>query len=204
MLSDFLEIYSTKNIILAGDFNMIFGPKEKSGGNYGRDQMFSFVEELSHQWDLLNFKPEKGIYTWTNNWVGTDHISTHLDRFLVQGSLLLEKMLISSKILPKLTSNHKPILLLLEEEENLGPLLFRYNPLWTERDEFMKVVQTTWSTHITGSPSYVWEHKIKLTKLALKSWIKKHNNTPSSHRKEIVQLLADLQSEKENKEITTS
>ena len=148
---------------------MIFGPKEKSGGNYGRDQMLSFMEELSHQWDLLDFKPAKGPYTWTNNRVGTDHISARLDRFLVQGLLLLEKMLISSKILPKLTSDHKPILLLLEEEENLGPLPFRYSPLWTERDRFMEVVHTTSSNHITGSPSYVWEKKLKLTKLNLKN-----------------------------------
>ena len=86
--------------------------------------MLSFVEELVHQWDLLDFKPSKGLYMWTNNRVGDDHISTCLDRFLVQGSLLLEKTLISSKIIPKLTSNHKPIILLLEEEENLGPLPF--------------------------------------------------------------------------------
>ena len=86
--------------------------------------MLSFVEELVHQWDLPDFKPLKGLYMWTNNRVGASHISSHLDRFLVQGLLLLEKMLISSKILPKLTSDHKSILLLLEEEENLGPLPF--------------------------------------------------------------------------------
>ena len=98
-----------------------------------------------------------------------------------------------------MTFDHKPILLLLEEEENMGPLPFRYSPLWTERDGFMEVVQTVWSTHIIGSPSYVWEHKLKLTKLALKSWLKNHNNTPTSQRKETVQLLEDLQLEMENK-----
>jgi exonuclease III len=91
--------------------------------------MIPFVEELAHQWDILNFKPMKGLYTWTNNRVGADHISAHLDHFLVQSSLLLEKRIISSKILPKLTADHKPILLQLEEEENLGPIPFQYIPL---------------------------------------------------------------------------
>ena len=66
----------------------------------------------------------------------------------------------------------------------------------------MEVVQTSWSTQISGLPSYVWEQKIKLTKPALKRWIKKHNNTPTSQLKETVQLLEYLQLELENKEIS--
>jgi hypothetical protein len=53
----FLDIFSPLNIILAGDLNHIFEPKEKRGGNNSRDQMLSFVEELIQQWDLLDFKP---------------------------------------------------------------------------------------------------------------------------------------------------
>ena len=83
------------NIILARDFNIVLDPKEKRGGNNGRDQMLPFVEDISQQWDLLDFKPSKGLYTWTNNRIGVDHISTLLDRFLVQSSFLLEKKLIS-------------------------------------------------------------------------------------------------------------
>jgi len=158
--------------------------------------------ELIQQWDLLDFKPMKGLFTWTNNRVGMDHISTHLDRFLVQSSLIIEKRIISSKILPKLTSDHKPILLQLEEEENLGPIPFRHSPLWTEKEGFLETVNSAWSTPVTGSPSYAWEQKIKTTKHALKEWIKKPNKTPPSHRREIVQQLTDLQMEMENKDIT--
>ena len=32
-LSDFLEIYSPSNIIVAGDLNLVLDPKEKRGGN---------------------------------------------------------------------------------------------------------------------------------------------------------------------------
>jgi exonuclease III len=87
-LADFLEILSPSNIILARDLNLIFEPKEKRGGNSSRDQMLPFIEELVHQWDLLDFKPSKGLYTWTNNRVGVDHISTRLDRFLIQSTFL--------------------------------------------------------------------------------------------------------------------
>jgi len=110
-LFDFLDIYSPQNIIVVGDLNLVNDPKEKRGGNSGRYQMLPLVEELILHWDVLDFKPKKGLYTWTKNRVGTEHIFARLDRFLAQSFLLLGKRLNSLKILPKLASDHKPILL---------------------------------------------------------------------------------------------
>ena len=98
--------------------------------------MIYVVEDMTQQWDLSDFKPRKGLYTWTNNKTGEDHISARLDRFLVQSTMLLERRLISTAILPKLTSNHKPILLILEEEENVGPIPFKFSPLWNGKSGF--------------------------------------------------------------------
>jgi len=42
-------------------------------------------------------------------------------------------MIISTKTLPKWNSDHKPILLLMEEEENLGPILFRLSSQWAKK-----------------------------------------------------------------------
>lgn len=100
--------------------------------------MIYVVEDMIQKWDLLDFKPRKGLYTWTNNRIGEDHISARLDRFLVQSTMLMERRLISLAILPKLTSDHKPIQLMLEEEENLGPIPFRFSPLWNGKSGFAK------------------------------------------------------------------
>jgi len=59
-----------------------------------------------------------------------EHKSAWLDRFLLQSTFLSEEKIISTKILPKLTLDHKPILLLIEEEEKLGPIPFQFSPLW--------------------------------------------------------------------------
>eukprot|EP00253_Pinus_taeda_P013077 PITA_13077 len=111
-LTDFLEAYSLKNIILVGDFSLILDPKEKRGGTSSRDHFLPLVEDLIQQWDLLDFKPKKGLYTWTNNRVGAEHISARLDRFLLQSTFNSKNKIISINILPKLISGHKPILLL--------------------------------------------------------------------------------------------
>eukprot|EP00253_Pinus_taeda_P002562 PITA_02562 len=42
--------------------------------------MLPLVEDLIQKWDLLDFTPIKGHYTWSNNRVGEDHISARLDR----------------------------------------------------------------------------------------------------------------------------
>eukprot|EP00253_Pinus_taeda_P032424 PITA_32424 len=164
--------------------------------------MLPLVEDLIQQWDLLDFIPVKGLYTWSNNRMGEDHISTRLDRFLVQGALMMNKKIITTKILPKLTSDHKPVQLILEDEEDLGPIPFRFSPLWTERDGFIDIVKTSWAKPVTGSSSYVWEQKLKATKLALKEWIRKPAPNPTSQRKEIVKLLETLQVEMESRDIT--
>ena len=73
-LTNFLEVYSPKNIIVVRDLNIVLDPKEKRGGISGRDQMFPLVEDMIQQWDLLEFKPKKGLYTWNNNKVEATHI----------------------------------------------------------------------------------------------------------------------------------
>jgi len=99
---------------------------------------------------------------------------------------LQERRIISSKILPKLTSDHIPILLNLEEEENMGPIPFRFIPLWIEKNGFIETDHLAWSSPTSGSPRFVWEKKLKATKHALKTWVKNPMNTPLGHRQETI------------------
>jgi exonuclease III len=201
-ISTYLEKNSPSNIIIAGDLNIVIKAKEKRGGSNNSDPMLAKVEDIMQSWDLLDFNPIQGIYTWSNNRVGADHIAARLDRFLVQSSIMMNKKIIITKILPKLSSDHKPIQLLLEDEEELGPIPFRFSPLWIDRDDFLETVKSAWAKTFSGSPSYIWEQKLKATKQALKDWIKKPAPTPTEQRREAVQSLQTLQSDMEHKEIT--
>ena len=112
------------------------------------------------------------------------------------------KYIISSKILPKLTSDHHPISLIFEEAEELGLIPFRFSPLWIARDKFWDTVSNSWVVYIEGSPSFIWEQKLKNTKIALKNWTKKSLNSPISSRQKHVQELADIQLKMEDVKIT--
>jgi len=68
----------------------------------------------------------------------------------------MEGKIINSSILPNLASDHKPILLSIEDEENLGPIPFRLNPLWEREPNFEEVVNRAWNKPVKGSPGFVW------------------------------------------------
>ena len=66
----------------------------------------------------------------------------------------------------------------------------------------MAVVAKVWSTSVIGLSSYVWEHKLKETKLDLKDWVKSSSNSPTAFTKVVVQPLANLQLDLESSDIT--
>jgi hypothetical protein len=98
------------------------------------------MEDLISLLDLIDIQPSKGKYTWNNKRVGLGHIVARLDQFLVHNSFLSHPGMISSLILPWACSDHRPISLCIEKEENLGPIPFRFNPLWMEDPRFFPLV----------------------------------------------------------------
>ena len=67
-------------------------------------------------------------------------------------------------ILPGSVSDHRPIKLELLAHWDKGPIPFKFNPLWIDKVGFLETIQSAWDIPITGSPSYVWEKKLKATK----------------------------------------
>ena len=168
----FLNLHNPRNIILAGDLNITLAVDEKKGGTPIRDQAKEWVEDIILGWDLLDIKPSVGKFTWTNKRRGPGHIAARLDRFLIHSDFLSSGMMASSKILPNYTSDHKPILLELSSEPNLGPIPFRFSPLWILQVDFQQIVSDSWCTPLPGSPSFTWEQKLKRLKRDLKDWAK--------------------------------
>ena len=161
-----------RNIIISGDLNVTLAANEKKGGSIVRDPSREWVEDIILGWDLIDIKPSRGIFTWTNKSLGLGHIASRLDRFLVHSSFLSLGLHASSKIIPNCVSDHKPILLDLSLEEKLGPIPFRFSPLWIQQEGFYHLVSSSWNQKITGNPSFTWEEKLRRLKHELKNWAK--------------------------------
>ena len=100
--------------------------------------------------------------------MGSGHIAARLDRFLVQQSFSMLGFRSDSKILAFGASDHKPILLDLVEEKNIGPIPFRFSPIWINQDGFHDLVNSIWDSPVSGSPFFVSEEKLRRLKKSLK------------------------------------
>lgn len=190
-----------ENIIIVGDLNLTLHSSEKRGGSAVRDPATEWAEDLMQDWDLLDIKPSSGEYSWTNKRIGPSHIAARLDRFFIQSSYLLLRLEPRMHILACSTSDHKPIKLDLLAHLDLGPIPFRFNPLWVKEPNFMQIVKECWSQPVKGSPFYIWEEKLRRVKGALKRWAKTLSK-PDIERKTIKVSLATHQTHMENAIVT--
>ena len=143
--------------------------QEEKGGTPIRDPTREWVEDIMLDWGLEDIKPNKGNFTWSNKQLGPRHITTRLDRFLVHNSFLDFGLRATSKILPHYVSDHKPILLDLSQERNLGPIPFCFSLLWIQQEGFQDIVSQSWNMPIQGYPFYVMEEKLRILKRSLKN-----------------------------------
>lgn len=202
-LDSFLLEQNPENIIIAGDLNVTLALDEKKGGSIVRDPAREWVEDIMLGWDLEDIKPSSGKFTWSNKRIAPNHIAARLDRFLVHTSFLTCGLMASSKILPNLTSDHKPILLELSLDNNFGPIPFRFSPLWIQQEGFQEVVSESWKKPVLGSPFFVWEEKIRVLKRNLKEWAK-NLKSPTAKRKATLNRLAVHQLDMEQSPVSPS
>ena len=136
------------------------------------------MENIMHTGDLIDITPKNLKYTWSNRRLGVGNIMERLDRFLVNISLLSSFAVGYTNILSSSASDHYPILLTMEPHHHLGPIPFKYNPLWRYNSSAGAIIETTWKQHVEGSPSHIWETKIRNIRRALKDWAKTSYQEP--------------------------
>jgi hypothetical protein len=166
----------SKNNIIVRDLNVILNSKEKRGGNIVKEPFREKIEHLMMVCDLVYIKPAKGKYTWTNRRINSSHNVARLYRFIIQSDLLLSNNIINSRIILSTVSDHKPISLQVLVSLNFGPLPFRFNPLWLYISKILEIILEDLGKWAMGSPTYIWEYKLKVVKLALKEWESFHTS----------------------------
>ena len=119
-----------KDVIITRDFNTTKSSLEKRGGSIIKDPFGEKLEDLMENLDLLDPMPKNVKYTWNNKRDGLKHITTRLNHFLVSTTFIQKDFLPSSHIISSATSDHKLISLSFSLPSDLGPIPFRFNPLW--------------------------------------------------------------------------
>ncbi|KAI0496288.1 hypothetical protein KFK09_022602 [Dendrobium nobile] len=176
-----------------GDFNCLLAKEEKKGGrrfnmSSGPKDMKSFL--ISN--NLYELKFMGPMFTWSNNKKGLDRIMERLDRMIVNSYSVNNNQLLVVKHLPRIASDHCPILLNLNSSSPKISKTFKFENIWASYPASFSVVQNVWNRKAVGSPSDILNTKMRRTMKTLYFWSRsKHQNLEQlkeNLKKEILQL----------------
>ncbi len=134
---------------MCGDFNLTKDPSERRGRRWCGRLMSMFADLLNHL-ELIDLPLGNQRFTWSN--LQSEPSMAKLDRFLVSPDWDQLFPLSSVRALPRITSDHSPILL--STGVRLAARRFQFEAVWLTKDDFHKLVPVWWG-EVTSKGSSV-------------------------------------------------
>lgn len=146
--NDLHDFASTVNLpwIVIGDFNEVVCQSEEFGGRPINRKRMELYAETMNNCNLVDLGFNGSKYTWTNKRI-VRPIFERLDRGWVNPEWICTFPNSSIWHLPRITSDHCPILLHLDlNQKILGAKPFRFEPMWILELSFHTFLATEWET----------------------------------------------------------
>ncbi|KAL4304364.1 hypothetical protein GQ457_10G028210 [Hibiscus cannabinus] len=121
----------------------------------------------------------KPLYTWCNHREEAP-LSRKLDRCLVNQAWLDAFVDATVEFLPPNCSDHCPCFLRMRATSYKPPRPFKFFNFWVEHDDFLKIVEDSWTTPIVGNPLQILFGKLKRLKIPLRQFNVEHFGKISS------------------------
>ena len=159
--------------MVIGDFTAVLGMHEKSGGVAPLSSSCMDFQAMSDTCQLVHVDTTGHPYTWNNGWRSRGFVQLRLDRSLCNPFWFNKWPVTNCLTLPRLASDHNPLLFTADKSNTTGPSPFRFKSMWIQHPDFMKVVSSSWnSSKFYGCP--VFTQKLKALKGALRDWNRQH------------------------------
>ncbi|CAL0306454.1 unnamed protein product [Lupinus luteus] len=155
-----------------GDFNVVLGADEcrgpRSPARLPSDEFKAFTDSNN----LLHLPTTGALYTWTNERRGNALTEKRLDRVLCNDSWIFQWQRVACCTLPRINSDHHPLLFGSSNSNNSRPQQFRFQKMWVSHVDCRRLIRQTWGREVIGCPMYVLSQKLKLLKSDLRIWNK--------------------------------
>lgn len=152
--------------LIGGDFNVVVNGEKKIGG---LPVDFAEVDDFK-SCDLTQVSFKGSPFTRWNGRAGDDCMFERMDRILSNSEFLDMFSHIEVEHLPRLGSDHTPLLLSCEFVAAKTKRPFRFLKFWTEHELFKDVIRMNWDTKCSSNPFLDFKRKIKQIKKALSLW----------------------------------
>ncbi|GKC75310.1 RNA-directed DNA polymerase, eukaryota, partial [Tanacetum coccineum] len=179
------------DVIVMDDFNEVRSKEERYGSVFNARGVAAFNSFISTG-GLVEVPSGGYSFTWSHK--STSKMS-RLDRFLISEDLISSCPNLSSLILDRYISDHRPILLR-ELSLDYSPTLFRFFHNWLDLEGFEAFVADTWrSINIIDSNAMLkMEKKLKLLKGHIRVWVKEKKFSALNLKKDLKNKLSAIDS----------
>lgn len=178
---------------LLGDYNATLHAQERIGNSDryvgGMDEFLNCVTQAG----LYDCRYRGNYFTWSNKQAGSDRVVSKIDRVLVNGLWMQEHPNAEAEFMNPGVSDHTPMVLSLYDNNNRGPMPFKFFNYWVYEKDFNKIVENVWNTQVFGNPMFKLVHKLKILKQELTAWRKNNFNTASSNVEQARQRMCTAQ-----------
>ncbi|KAI9096746.1 hypothetical protein K1719_025925 [Acacia pycnantha] len=181
--------------LLAGDFNAIVNLDERQGGSSRRAHGCSLLNNFLHSNGLIDMGFNGPRFTWRRG-----SLLMRLDRAICNPSWIQSFPYSTIDHLPKLFSNHRPILIKLglnSQARSFKPP-FRFLAPWLAHSDFQSIVQRIWNSGSELLPC------IEKFKSEMKTWNYETFGHIGRRKRKLFRRISGLQSKLEDQMIPRS
>jgi hypothetical protein len=154
--------------MIGGDFNLVGFQSDKSNGVIG----FKWADKFNawiDMWALVEIGLAGRSFTWSNN--QNNRIMSRIDRIFCNTSFEALFPLGSARALPRLGSDHTPIVWDSGEVNVPKKSSFKFEKWWSTRVDFLDVVIKAWSIPVnSNNPLDIWQAKVRNFRSSAKGW----------------------------------
>ncbi|KAI9075963.1 hypothetical protein K1719_042085 [Acacia pycnantha] len=138
--------------ILIGDFNEIKSPLEQKGGGRINEARCNKFNTWIQECRLIDIDANGPFFTWRGpKWEGLDRVFRRLDRCLCNTQWQERFMSAEVQIIPRLCSDHHPILVNLSgERRRTSERGFKFEAMWQLHDQFGEVLANSWKNSVNA------------------------------------------------------
>ncbi|KAL8523191.1 hypothetical protein ACS0TY_013240 [Phlomoides rotata] len=160
----------TVNFYVIGDFNVVLGEHERCTTAPGHTIATREFQEFLDEADFFEIEAQGSAYTWVCR-RSNKYIAAKLDRALASQQFLDLWATVGLNILPRWSSDHHPLKLVLTNDVPTLPRPFRFQSMWLSHDGFLAVVRDSWSqTSDIRNPVVRVASKLRNLRTVLRQW----------------------------------
>lgn len=171
--ADFISLRPQTHVpwMAIGDFNAILGAHEQMGGGRPSQASCAQFRNMSDTCNFTHLNTSGAAFTWSNGWRSRGRTERRLDRSLCDISWFDSWPHSNCIALPKVVSDHNPLIFSGSRVLSSGHRSFRFQSMWVQHPSFRETVTHCWrNTVVYGCPMFIILQKLKALKTCLRQW----------------------------------